>query len=283
MPLLKRQCACGLAFLAISLSAACQDKIPPIISASREIGVSFSPSLIAYRELNSDGSVLDSEHGWVLKGAGVEMSVPFHLWARNWMSGGTYEYDEGATKHWSHSLNSAEILQYPAGFVSNDVFVGIGPTFTPTARFSWTLEAEAEYRGWHRDLPRAELEVIEHYTFWAPGGGVKAAYNPIRRLVVTGRGGLAHTVYPTNAGIGSVPHEVPNTTFALGTRNLWRAGLGTDYAIYSRLHGFATIDYSHFGFGRSVSEPAGPIEGTQYEPNSVTDLAKVNVGIAWSY
>jgi hypothetical protein len=282
MALLQRQCACGLAFLALSLSAACQDKSPAITSVNREIGFSFSPSLIAYRELNTDGSVQDSEHGWI-KGAGFKASVPFHLVAQNWLSEATYQYDEGATKHWSQSLNGSGILQYRAGFVSNDFSVGIGPTFTPTSSFSWAVEADAEYRGWHRDLPKAALEVIEHYTFWAPGGGVRAAYNPVKRLVVTARGGLAHTVYPTNAGIGSIPHEVPNTTFALGTRNLWQAAVGTDYAIYHRFHAFGAIDYSHFGFGRSASEPGGPIEGPQYEPNSVTDLAKVNVGIAWSY
>lgn len=282
MPLLQRQCAYGLAFLVLSLSAPCQDKSPAITSVNREIGFSFSPSLLAYRELNTDGSVQDSEHGWI-KGVGFKASVPFHLVAQNWLSEATYQYDEGATKHWSHSLNSPEILQYRAGFVSNDIFVGIGPTFTPTSRFSWTLEADAEYRGWHRDLPNAALEVIEHYTFWAPGGGVRVAYNPVRRLVVTARGGLAHTVSPTNAGIGSVPHDVPNTTFALGTRNLWQAAVGTDCAIYHRFHAFAAIDYSHFGFGRSASEPGGPIEGPQYEPNSMTDLAKVNVGFAWFY
>jgi hypothetical protein len=69
----------------------------------------------------------------------------------------------------------------------------------------------------------------------------------------------------------------------LGTRNVWQAALGTDYAISRRIHAFAAIDYSHFGFGKSAFESGGPIEPQQYEPNSVSDLAKVNVGLAWSY
>jgi opacity protein-like surface antigen len=284
MPLLQ-QSSCVLAFLALSLSAVCQDKSPAITAVNREIGLSFSPSLIAYRELNSDGSVQDSEHGWIL-GGGFKASVPFEALRTHWLSDATYQYDDGASKHWSHSTGtdgSSEILQYRAPFVSNDIFFGIGPTFTPTSRFSLTPEADVEYREWHRGLPKATFEVIEHYTFWAPGGSVRAAYNPMKHLVLTARGGLAHTVFPTNAGIGSVAHEVPNTVFSLGTKNVWQAGFGIDYALFPRFHLFSAIDYSHFGFGRSASEPGGPMEGSQVEPNSVTDLAKVNVGFAWSY
>jgi opacity protein-like surface antigen len=200
------------------------------------------------------------------------------MFGSNWLSESIYQYDDGSSKHWSAATG-----QYPAAFRSNDVFVGIGPTFAPTSRFSWTPEAEAEYRQWHRGLPEAEYEIIENYTFWAPGGGVRAAYNPVGRLVVTARAGLAHTVYPTNAGIGNPAGQVPNVTFSLGTRNVWQANLGADYAIGHRIHAFAGIDYSHFGFGRSESEPGGPEHPPQYEPNSVTDLAKVNVGAAWSF
>jgi hypothetical protein len=235
--------------------------------------------------LNTDGSVLDSEHGWI-SGGGFKVSAPFRVLRTHWLSEATYQYDDGASKHWSHSTGvgeSSEILQYPAPFISSDIFVGIGLTFTPTSRFSLTPEADVEYREWHRGLPQATLEVVEHYTFWAPGGSVRAAYNPVGHLVFTARAGLAHTVFPTNAGIGSVAHKVPDTIFSLGTKNVWQAAFGTDYAVFRRFHLFAGIDYSHFGFGKSALVPAGPIEGSQYEPNSVTDLAKVNVGFAWSY
>jgi opacity protein-like surface antigen len=279
MSLLKRRSSCVIAFsfLALSLSAVCQDKSPAITQVNREIGVSFSPSLIAYREFNDAGTELDSEHGWI-SGGGVKLAAPFKTLGSHWLSGATYQYDSGSSKHWSAATG-----QYPAAFVSNDIFFSIGPTFAPTSRFSWTPEAEAEYREWHRGIPRAQFEVVEHYTFWAPGGGVRAAYNPLGHLVLTARAGIAHTVFPTNAGIGSLPHEVPNVTFSLGTQNVWQSALGADYAISSRIHAFAAIDYSHFGFGKSASEPGGPIEGPQLEPNSVTDLAKINVGLAWSY
>jgi hypothetical protein len=74
MPLLQRRFSCAVALLALSLSAACQDKSPAITAVNREIGVSFAPSLIAYREF--DPTELDSEHGWA-KGGGFKAAAPF--------------------------------------------------------------------------------------------------------------------------------------------------------------------------------------------------------------
>jgi hypothetical protein len=173
-----------------------------------------------------------------------------------------------------------------AAFITNDMFVGIGPTFTPTSRFSVTPGADVEYREWHRGLPFNELDLIEHYTFWAPGIGVRAAYNPLGRFVVTTRSGFAYTVFPTMAGSGDADPtvQVPPHTFSLNQHDVWQAGLGIDYPMGGRVHAFAGIDYSRFGFGESTSAYEGSVlKGQHHEPNSVTDLAKVNVGIAWSY
>jgi len=263
MPPLKRRFSGAVALLALSLSAACQDKSPAITAVNREIGVSFSPSLIAYREF--DPTELDSEHGWA-KGGGFKAAAPF----------------ETLSNHWKHA--STTTTPYAAGLITNDIFVGIGPTFAPISRLSVTPEGDAEYREWHRGLPHNDLDLIEHYTFWAPGGGVRVAYNPMGRCVVTARGGIAHTVFPTMAGSGDAAFEVPPASFSLGTRNVWQAGLGTDYAIGHRIHAFAGIDYSRFGFSESAYVYAGPVlKENHHEPDSVTDLAKVNVGFAWSY
>jgi hypothetical protein len=85
-------------------------------------------------------------------------------------------------------------------------------------------------------------------------------------------------------GSGDAAYEVPPASFSLGTHNVWQAGLGTDYAIGHRIHAFGAIDYSRFGFGASGAVYAGPVLNENHrEPNSVTDLAKVNVGFAWSF
>jgi hypothetical protein len=272
---MSRQCLLVLGCWALgsAIAAQCQDARPPIIESNREIGISFSPSLIAYRECASNGMELDSEHGWIA-GAGAKAGFPFRVFGTNWLSEATYQYNNGSSKHSGLNGGGPTVLQYPAHFNSNDVFAGIGPTFNPVPRLSLTPEADVEYRQWKRGLPQAEYEVVENYTFWAPGGGVKAAYNPVGHLVLTGRAGLAHTVFPKNAGIGNASGQVPDVTFSLGTRNVWQTGLGTDYPIGHRIHAFAGIDYSHFGFGFSESESGGPRHPSQREPTSVTDLAK---------
>ncbi|MGA3132441.1 MAG: hypothetical protein ABSD59_16675 [Terracidiphilus sp.] len=276
MPLLQRQFAFVLALLALSLSAACQDKSPAITAVNREVGLSFSPSLIAYAEYLP--AWFNSEHGFV-KGGGFKASAPFEALKTPWLAEIAYEYNDGTTKH---TMPNASPMV--SAFITNDIFVGVGPTFTPTSSFSVTPEADVEYREWHRGLPHNELDLIEHYTFWAPGVGVRAAYNPKGRFVVTARGGFAYTVFPTMAGSGDPDVQVPPHTFSLDQHDVWQAGLGIDYAMCRRVHAFAAIDYSRFGFGASSYASAGPVLNEQHhEPNSVTDLAKINVGIAWSY
>lgn len=276
MSLLYLRSLCAVALLCVSIKAMAQDKSPAIKSVNREIGLSFSPSLIAYHEYMP--TVLNAEHGWVA-GGGFKASDSIRASEREWFVETTYQYNDGSTKH-----TQPNSMEYSAGCVTNDVFVAIGPSFTPVSRFSWAPEADAEYRKWHRGLPFNELDFIENYTFWAPGVGVKADYNPVRHLVVTARGGFAYTVFPAMSGSGDAPKEVPPHVFSLDQHNLWRAGLGTDYAIGRRVHAFAGIDYSRFGFGASTYTYEGPVlRGQHHEPNSVTHLAKVNLGLAWSY
>lgn len=126
------------------ISSPCQDTNSAIVRANREVGISFAPSLIAYREYTNSGSgTQDSEHGWI-SGVGVNASVPFHL-GLNWLTEGSYEYNDGSSKHWSLNGNGPQSIQYRAPFRSNDAFIGIGPTFIPTSRFSLTPEGEVEY------------------------------------------------------------------------------------------------------------------------------------------
>jgi hypothetical protein len=207
MPVLQRRCSCAFAFLALSLSAACQDTSPAITAVNREIGVSFSPSLIAYGEY--DPNWLDGEHGWV-NGGGFKTSVPFETLKTQWLAEATYQYDDGTSNH-----TSTTTTPYAAGFITNDIFFGIGPTFAPTSLFSLTPETYAEYREWHRGLPHNELDFIEHYTFWAPGVGVRAAYDPVGHFVVTARGGVAYSLFPRwlEAGMPLRPSKCHHTHF----------------------------------------------------------------------
>jgi len=274
---LHRQFAFFLTLFALSASAASQDKNPAIMAVNREAGLYFSSSYIAYAEYLP--AWFNSEHGWDA-GGGFKASVPFETLRTEWLAEATYEYNDGTTKH--TMPNASPVV---SACVTNDMFVGVGPTFTPASRFSVTPEADVEYREWHRGLPGNTLDFIEHYTFWAPGVTVRAAYNPVGRVVLTARGGFAYTVFPAMAGSGDAIEEVPPHTFSLDQHDVWQAGLGMDYAMGRRVHAFGEVEYSRFGFGASAWTPEGPMfPGKQHqEPNSVTDLARVNLGIAWSY
>lgn len=267
---------CVVALLVLSLPALCQEKSPTISAANREIGLSFSPSVIAYHEYGP--AALNAEHGWVA-GGGFKAGGSFRALGSEWLAEASYQYNDGTTKHTQPNRTPSV-----AGCVTNAVFIGLGPSFTPTPRFSWTPEAEAEYRKWHRGLPFNQLDLIENYTFWAAGAGVRGAYNPAGHLVVTARGSFAYTLYPAMSGSGDAAKEVPAHVFSLDQHNVWQTGLGMDYATGHRLHVFAGIDHSRFGFGASTSTYEGPVlKGQHHEPDSITHLTKLSVGIAWSY
>lgn len=161
---MRRRSLCVLVccMLGSAIVVPCQDKRSAVAETNREIGVSFSPSLIAYREYAANRTELDSEHGWIA-GVGVKAGVPFQMFGSNWLSEATYQYNNGSSKHSGLDGGGHAILQYPAPFKSNDVFVCIGPSFTPTPRLSLTPEADVEYRQWRRGLPQAEYEIIENY------------------------------------------------------------------------------------------------------------------------
>ncbi|HTV54320.1 MAG TPA: hypothetical protein VMI06_05340 [Terriglobia bacterium] len=276
MPLLQRQLASILALLAVCVSAECQDKNPAITAVNREVGLYFSSTHIAYAEYLP--AWFNSEHGWDT-GGGFKASAPFRTLRTDWLTEASYEYNDGTTKH-----TQPNTLPVVSAFVTNDMLVGVGPTFAPAARFSLTPVADAEYREWHRGLPGSHLDLIEHYTFWAPGVRVRVAYNPRDRVVLTGQSGFAYTVFPTMAGSGDASYQVPAHVFSLEPHDVWRAGLGVDYAMGRRVHAFGGIEYSRFGFGASADTYYGPgLKLNHHEPNSVTDLGRLNLGIAWSY
>lgn len=271
-------------FFALALPAVCQGKRPADEEANREVGIYWASSLIAYRELNTDGTVQDSEHGWILKGIGGKVSVPFTAFRfKNFLAQVDYSFDEGATKHWSKVLDGSGTLQYKAPFRSNDVSFDLGYRWELNSYLSLTADAEGEYRQWRRDLPQALLSIKETYTFWAPGLLVGADYKPVHRLVLGGRGGFAHTAFPTNAGIGNPEHNVPNAIMPLGSRAIYQAEAGIDYRWLRRFHTFAGIDYAHFSFGRSANVYYNNGASSEYEPTSRTDLAKLKLGGAWSF
>jgi hypothetical protein len=271
-----------LCLLASVPPATCQGNEQTLIRANQEIGISFAPSLIAYREFVG-GTVQDSEHGWI-SGVGIGASLMHDVpQMKNLLLAVNYDFNQGSSKHRSQPLGGGTTeLMYQAPFRSNDVLVGVGKGFMPSSKLLIAPLAEFEYREWHRELPQAFLAIREDYTFWAPGAAMQVDYAPLPILVLKARVGAEYTVSPMVSTIGAPSRNVPNEVFFLGNRPVWQAKLGIDWAIIPSVHALIEGSYSHFGFGNSAVAYFGN-GGNEYEPSSVTDLAKVNLGIAWSF
>jgi hypothetical protein len=94
-----------------ALPAACQNRESAVVQANEEIGVSFRPSYIAYDEY-SHGAVQDSEHGWIPDVGAKATGVVNALKVTNLLLGVTYDFNNGASNHWSLSLNGGSPLSY---------------------------------------------------------------------------------------------------------------------------------------------------------------------------
>ena len=65
--------------------------------------------------------------------------------------------------------------------------------------------------------------------------------------------------------------------------SLWQFEGGEDWAITRALHTYADASYSRFGFGSSVNYHYDNGLLSHHEPLSVSNLAKVDVGLTWSF
>jgi hypothetical protein len=268
-----------LAAPAVSFSW-CQNSKPTVLQANREIGVSFSPSYIAYTE-NDDNGFSNSEHGWV-PGVGLKVTEVFDaLKVTNLLVGATYDFNNGHSNH----LNVGSALITPSGFRSNDLSFWVGKGFLLAPNLLVTAEPEAEYREWLRLLPNGEFDTREDYTFWAPGIALGLSYSPRSSLVLKVKAGFEYTVSPVNAGGGnpnaSIP--VPPVNLILRPHPLWQVAEGGDWAFPHAIHVYVDPSYARFGFGRSPNYYFDSGHMSHHEPSSVTNLLRIDAGLAWAF
>jgi len=272
-------------FAGLALPAESRTKDDEVIQANRELGVSYRPSFIAYNEFQN-GGVQDSEHGWI-QGFGLKATaVVDALKVSDILLGATYDFNIGSSNHYSlPTQGSGPPDIYKAPFRSNDVQFWVGKGFVPSRKLLLEVEAEAEYREWLRQLPRATYDTREDYTFWAPGLALGGSYNPGSSLVFKAKAGFEYTVSPQNAGGGNptATIPVPPVNMVLGPHSLWEMGGGTDWAITRALHTYADVSYSVFGFGKSVAYLYDDGMMSHGEPSSITRLTKLDVGLAWGF
>jgi hypothetical protein len=183
------------------------------------------------------------------------------------------------------AINGGISQNYSSSFRSNDLSLWLGKGFLFTPKFFVTAEPEAEYREWFRLLPAGTYDTREDYTFWAPGFALGVSYNPVSSLVIKCKAGFEYTVSPANSGSGNPNGQppVPPVVMVLRPHSLWHFEGGEDWAITRALHTYVDAGYSRSGFGRSPNYYYDSGKYYHDEPSSVTNLTRVDVGLAWSF
>lgn len=77
----------------------------------------------------------------------------------------------------------------------------------------------------------------------------------------------------------------PPKTFELGSHFLGQGSVGLDYAVSRSIALKLCFDFSHLAFGHSQLDHylTNGMPRTMYEPDSVTNEAITQVGVAWTY
>jgi opacity protein-like surface antigen len=251
--------------------------INDIVRSNNQISLDVIDTHIDYLERDTSGAALDSEKGWV-PGARITGSLMRDVGSIcNVYLMGQFSSIDGHTHYWA---SGGPVTSNTDGARVDDFDFRLGKGFNlgPTAML--TPYVGAGTRWWDRFLsgPSGYDEVYKH---GYAGGGVLLQVNPISKLVLSADGLVGSTFSPSmTASLVPGGVVIPGLagTYNLGQKTIYMAGASADFAFTPLLHGNIGIDYTHFAYGMSPTNPAG-----FFEPNSRTSTVTVSAGLGLAF
>jgi len=184
--------------------------------------------------------------------------------------GGSFQYNDGNVSYHGTSISGVYRINSTTGTRIDNGFVEVGKGFYIGSQdFMLVPTLFWGQRDWRRTLP----SYWEDYRTERLGAAVRGALGLTDRLTLTGRAGVAATLYPDmQASI-----EVPGLKFRQGGDPVYEAEAGLDYLVVGNWHVRSTADISAFDYGQSNAN-----DGFE-EPSSSTVDISVKVGIGYSF
>lgn len=252
---------------------------PPVIDVNNEFGIAAQGFMQSYSEAmpNGKSGTFDSEQG-TIPGLQVKATMMQDAYGiSNLYAGIQYQYEQGGVGYNSDytmsGLPRSSPLNSTTHYNLNDVEFELGKGFLISYSALVTPFIEGGYRDWRRELNASQTE---DYTNFYAGAGVRGDLGITNRLVLSGKLGIAATISPSMTATNT-----QGLTYSLGSEPLYQAGVGIDYAVYSMLHLYGGVDYTHLSYGGSPWMSYG---ATAYrEPSSTTDDLAFRLGIAVRY
>jgi hypothetical protein len=247
-----------------------------ILNSNNQIAAQFVTANFDYLESFS-GAKLDSEGGWV-NGAGVNFVWQGEFLVRNLYFNAQYTYLNGKTDYSGSFLQGGGAygsLLGKDGATVNDLDFRIGKGYEIGRDLQVTPYFGIGYHDWQRGANTGE----EYWHGYA-GAGLLAQWNPLAGLVLSAHG-LAGGTFDSQVAVHTIPGPggIIGSTLALRGADTERLGFAADYAVTSRIHVNAGVEWVHFSYGHSNLDPTG----TYFEPDSRTNntAIKAGAGYAW--
>lgn len=264
------------------LSASAMADTSDIIDTNNQVGIQYISTNVNYTEtgnVNSSGSSLrasDSENGSV-PGYALNLSVMKNWWLGN-------DYFKLGYSHNSGNISGTGNLVYNNSNVGSgagndsatleDYFVRYGKGFITSNNTMITPYFELGHHEWNRSLTAGNYFANLDYTNRYYGIGGLAQFSPIKKLTldIDALIGRNYGTFVNIANIGST---------SLAGDNLWRAGIGADYAFSKSFHGNIGVDYTSFNYGMSnLYNFSG---GSAYFAGAKTNYTTAKIGVGYSF
>jgi len=287
------------AILSLSATQVFAD-IVAIKEANNQIGISFVATHVDYKETLSDGTIFDTEKGWV-PGFGLSISAMKDVLFGNDYFEASFTRLNGNTNY--QGSRGAGIypgiygsLAQSNGAQTTDMNVRYGRGFVINDQWMITPYAEIGHHQWKRNLGTTECipminpcgnSASEDYSnnYFSLGG--MGQFSPNKTLVLSLNGSVGSTFNSSISGKGTnIAASCSYYCYSLasfgsqhlGSNITYKISALADYAFTKNIHGNIGLNYSAFKYGKSAL-----FNEINYEPDSKTNYTTVNVGLGYSF
>ena len=239
-----------------------------IKNANNSIGIQYTKTNVNYTE-TYNGVVVDTENGYV-PGFSINFSMMRDLLFGNDYIAASYSQNKGQTNYvGSYQGGNYGDVKTTSPATLRDYSIRYGKGFEISNQIMLTPFIELGSHQWDRNLKSYQ----ETYTNMYYAGGLLGQISPAKNWVLSASGMYGRT---SSSNI-SVSGAIPFPGGSLGNSDIYKFGLGIDYAFSRALHGNLNATYSSFKYGQSA------IVNGYLEPDSTTKYTTFGVGASYNF
>lgn len=234
----------------------------------------------AYREYNEGqaynanaGKYLNTENGNV-----GQYGLRSSMFIGPMVLGSSVRYAKGDTRYDGYRQDGMGGLTPAKATTGNkfiDLSTNLGMRMNVRQDIAIVPYGELGVRLWERTLGKGEADsFVETYQHAHVGAGLRTLWSPMKHLTVEAQGMLGKTVRSQMS--------LDGTNFDLGSKPVYQAGLGVDYAIRDSVHVNMGYQYEQFAYGESDWVQIDSTSSAM-EPASKTERNRFTVGIGMGF